>query len=119
MLVLNDQTSDLDLLAFLYEGFSLCGCEDLSSVIETIIKTLSWAQEPTDKRLKYTSLFKNYGVFYIIAGILDNLDLIEHGIAIRFPWITERGKALLSLLESRDVNKIEGATGEAYNGINY
>jgi len=68
----------------------------------------------------YTSLYaENTGVFYIVAGILDNNGLIEHGTAIRYSWLTAEGEKILRTIQTVGSEGIECAEGTAYDGVYY
>ena len=115
-----DFKMNVDLLAFFYNEFGACGCSELDEMINTVIKILAWAEaDPDDKPLYSTLIKDDLGAFYIIAGILDKLEFIEHGTSIRFSWITEKGKEFLDSLRNKNINDIENAEGYAYDDCYY
>jgi hypothetical protein len=38
-------------------------------------------------------------LFYVVAGVLDGMDCIEHGGSIVHSWATDKGRRLLGLLD--------------------
>lgn len=83
----------------LYESFGLCGCSEEVKVRDILIKVLTWANDDMMKRLDYDKLFISTGVFYILIGILTNLNFIEHGCSCRDSWITLKGRQFLVWLK--------------------
>jgi len=110
-----DLTKQVDVLALLRK-YCCCGCSEDDLVAKELIKVLEWAKEDCEKRERYDKLYENDGVFYIIAGFLDNRYMIEHGTSIRCSWITEDGKILLETLKNIDWGNIKGV---AYDGCFY
>lgn len=80
--------------------FGVCGCSEIKPICKTLVKILEWANADIDNRLRYDSLFDDVGIFYLLLGMCDQAGLIEHGVSIRHPWLTEEGKVLLSDLRS-------------------
>lgn len=114
-----DTLTPLNLKAYLTIAFNICGCTEFDLVLAEIKSLLQWHNSGSD-RPSYETLFAgNAGVFYLLAGYLDQLRLCEHGTAIRHPWLTEDGKRLLTALEQITVEEIENAKGEAYDGLWY
>jgi len=75
--------------------------------------------EDIGTRRAYEEIFLDVGTFYLLAGILDNAGLCEHGISIREPWLTNAGKSLLDGLKTISPIAIDEATGTGYDGIEY
>lgn len=86
-------------------------------MVKSILRLLEWMAG--DKGTRYDTLYPETGTFYLLAGRLDSLGLIEHGTSIRYPWLTKDGERLLAALKSTDPETIEDATGEAYDGCSY
>lgn len=82
----------------LIHELNLCGCIEEEEVFITIRGYLSWAAEPIDARVMFVERFTSLGSAYLILNMLENLGYIEHGSAIRCPWLTEKGKVLLTAL---------------------
>src|SRR5687767_11617207 len=100
----------LNLQAYLYNNFGLCGCSELDEVLTAIVKILEWHEDK--KEVKYSELYwEGAGVFYLLAGRLDDLALAEHGTSIRYPWLTDDGKRLLAALREYSAEQIEAASG--------
>ena len=117
-----DFTKPIDVKAFFYNELGACGCSDMEAMIAEVKRFLSWADSGTpayDTRVYYDKLYNSEGVFYLIAGMMDNANLIEHGTGIRFPWLTSEGIDFLSALNTLDPLAIEEAEGEAYDGLTY
>jgi len=106
-----DFTKTVDVLAFLGHAFGACSCSDLVELIQPIIRVLNWA-DGQKVAIDYD------GVFYIVAGILTNWGLLEHGTSIRSSWIMDEGIQLLHCLRHRDED-IADASGRAYDGLEY
>ena len=106
-----DYTKPVDVLAFLQHAFGACGCSDMEELIGPIYdildRVVSGEADPQD------------GLFYIVAGILTNWGLIEHGTSIRSSWVTPEGLKLLATFDNFSVDDIEEASGEAYDGLWY
>jgi len=96
---------EAEIVNFLQDAFGLCGCSEFDEVKAVLLGFLRWAKiGPAEGRRQFSSLYPQLGMFYIVAGILDEHGLIEHGTAIRHPWITESGKRLLADLEEIDLD---------------
>lgn len=114
-----DFSSPVDIEAYFYNNFGACGCSELETMINVVRDLLSWATS-TKERKSYDTLFDNPGVFYLLAGRLDSLELIEHGTSIRHPWITDKGALLLRALQTITPEQIENhPEAEAYDGAWY
>lgn len=111
----NDLTP-LNLKSYLFNALRACGCSEQEEMVGELIKLLEWHAD-RDKP-SYKELYGGrIGVFYLLAGQLDELHLAEHGTSGRWPWLTESGQKLLAALEQYDADTIEAAEGEAYDGI--
>lgn len=114
-----DFTKAIDVKAFLYDELGFCGCMELDEVISALKTLLSWANS-MESRLGYEEFCKGeIGSFYLLMGLLDHADLIEHGSSIRHPWLTDDGERLLTALNKFSVGDIESVEGEGYNGTFY
>jgi hypothetical protein len=112
-----DLSNPIDIYALLLNEFGGCGCSEDDEMAKVIVKILEWAVKSIGNRVRYNKLFRHVGTFYIVAGILDNNDLLEHGTSIRCAWATKKGKMLLETLKEMDFSKkIEGT---AYDGCFY
>src|SRR4030095_7578006 len=112
------QLTPLNLKAYFFNAFNMCGCSETDEILTEIIRLLEWHE--SDKETKYMHLYPGYiGVFYLLSGLLDSLNLSEHGTSARFAWLTEDGKRLLTALKQYSADEIENATGEAYDGCWY
>lgn len=108
----------LNLLAYFGHAFGACGCSDIADMYLALLELLEW-HNAGEGRVKYDELFETRGIFYLLAGLVDNLGLSEHGTAIRYPWLTDDGRRLLSALAEHGPDKIESASGKAYDGCHY
>jgi len=116
--VVPDFTRPVDVREFCFSQFGACGCTDLVPLLEVVRDFLKWADN-TDRTPDdyWDSLFGGHtGIYYIVAGMLDNAGLLEHGSSLRFPWLTPTGKNLLVALQSSPLEAFEQATGTSYNG---
>ena len=85
------------------------GSPEISAITPTIIEVLEWcesqdteSQADIENRTPYTTLFHgNEGVYYLVMEIFDDLQLIECGISLRHPWLTDKGRKLLNELRSQ------------------
>jgi len=120
MKILPDDLTPLNIQAYFYNHLGACGCSELDEMISTIKRVLEWHKTDIPKRDSYISVFpEELGIFYIIVGLLDNLDLVEHGTSIRWGWLTNDGKRLLEALIRCSPKEIEDAFGTAYDGVYY
>lgn len=104
-------------------GFS-CGCSDLVAIIETLKHLLEWTARKDrypDPKGGFEHVFPgNEGIYYILASVIDDLGLSEHGTSVRCPWLTKDGERLLEALRKYKPEEIdEVPLGEAYDGISY
>lgn len=112
--------SPLNLKAWTFTALSLCGCSDMVAVLGGLRDFLGWHAADLANRPGYETLFGgNEAVFYVFAGILDRLDLSEHGSSVRGSWLTEDGKRLLLALRTTPLEEIDDAHGKAYDGCDY
>jgi hypothetical protein len=116
-----DFSKPVDILAFFDNHFGGCGCSEIQPMQKTVIELLEWHSADIMTRPHYDTLFNgDSGVFYIIAGIMTDADLVEHGGSIRSGWITKTGKALLIGLKMFTADEIEDCKPEeAYDGCTY
>ncbi len=111
----------LNFKAWSVHALGVCGCADTGSIYEEVQAFLQWCNDWLNERSQetYETLYPRVGLYYLMAGILDTLDLIDHGTSIRWPFLTDDGKRLLSFLQASDEEVIENASGEAYDGCYY
>lgn len=100
----------IDVKALFYNEFGACGCSDIEDMIRVIKMLLEWASSSSAPR-KYDTLFNDDGVFYLLAGRLDSMGFIEHGVSIRFSWITDKGTSLLNALNKFTPEQIDESEG--------
>ncbi len=112
----------INLKAYLYNVFGVCGCNDIEEILRVLKDLLVWHDTKANQheRPGYATLFNgDAGVFYIMAGLLDRLDLTEHGSSSRYGWLTDDGERLLYALNEHSTEAIDAAGGEAYDGCYY
>jgi hypothetical protein len=116
-----DFTKPLDPMAFLTTEIGICGCSEYPETIAALKKLLEWFDKPAMERVRYDEIFgiKDAGLYYLLAGLFDNADLIEHGVSVRTSWLTPKGKAILLGLRQNGVDSIIKANGTAYDGLWY
>jgi hypothetical protein len=112
------ELTPINLYAYFANCFESCGCSETGEMVDTVRRLMEWHDSGGD-RPAYDTLYAETGVFYILAGLLDKLDLAEHGTSIRHPWLTSDGKRLLEALQKYTSEEIEEASGEAYDGLHY
>lgn len=110
--------SPINIKAYFCHNFGACGCSDLEAMIITVRDLMEWHASINDRK-RYSELYDDEGIFYLLVGKLDDLGLGEHGTAIRHPWLTQNGKRLLEALRNTEPSEIENATGTAYDGLYY
>lgn len=124
--------SPLDVRVWLgSEVLGACGCSDLEAMLDlavAVLTDLPGSYTPEREKLPRTRWddlvakhFRGHeAAAYIIVGVLDNADLIEHGTAIRGSWTTPKGDQLLATVaKAGGVRGLLAATGVAYNGCEY
>jgi hypothetical protein len=95
-----------DLESYVCTGiFGFCGCVG-ESALRIIDKALDHFSTCRDKGTYWDDLVKEVfngdeGSAYIVSSLLDNTELIEHGMAIRGSWLTDKGTEVHS-----DIKKI-------------
>ena len=115
-----DFKNPIDIKAFFYNEFGACGCSELDSMIGVVHNLLEWIESSKDKNTFYDTLYYgNVGVYYLLIGILDRCGLCEHGVSIRFPFLTNLGREFLVALQTVPTSEIEECGGEAYDGFYY
>lgn len=92
---------------YLYD-LGMCGCMDKEAYIKVLRDMLEWCDAThSATRPDHTTLFGgNVGVFYFFAGFLDNAYLTDHGVVIRYPFLTARGTMLLQALNKFSIEQI-------------
>ena len=81
----------------LIDMFGICNCAEIDLVVKTLIRFLEWAESV--ERDDYNTLYKDAGIYYLIAGMCEKNDLIQHGVSIRCAFISPKGKEFLTLLK--------------------
>ena len=89
-----------DIQSILDDHFGNCGCSETKLLVNDLILLLENQAEEIETRVKYDKLFTSKTLFYVLAGILSDLNFIEHGTSIRCSWITKKGKEFLAQLKS-------------------
>jgi hypothetical protein len=82
-----DDTDERDVIVTFYFDCDVGGQSD--SFITYIFQYLKMIDEQ-----KWPKEYD--GLFYAIMNLLDKCNLIESGVSIRVPWLTERGKNCLN-----------------------
>lgn len=114
----------LNIHAWMSNAGLTCGCSDGVAIIETLVRFLEW-HDRKDRWEDPNGGFEHVlpgqeGAYYIIASVIDDLGLSEHGSSIRCPWLTADGKRLLAALRYYKPEEIDDIPlGEAYDGISY
>lgn len=83
----------------------ICGCGSHKKW-ELLYECLKWSALESDERFKKTGSPWDNGFYQstaheLAANILDHAGLLEHGSGIGWAWITEDGKRLLALIETK------------------
>lgn len=84
----------------LSDKFGDCVCSETEILINDLIILLEHLSVDIEQRMHYSKLFKELGYYYVLTGILNDIEMIEHGTSIRFPWLTEKGKVFLNDLKT-------------------
>jgi hypothetical protein len=115
-----DFTNTVDVQAFFYNELGACGCSELEEMIIVVGDLLAWIDTDKNPGNRYNTLFNgNVGVYYTLLGLLDKADLCEHGVSIRYPYLTDKGERLLKVLQTMSPSEITSAEGSAYDGAYY
>lgn len=109
--------TDINLLAYLYNAWGKCGCTETDEMAKTITRLLEWVD--SEKFVGFDKLYPESGIFYILIGRMDCLDLVNHGTSLRYPFLTPDGERLLAALKATTPENIEAASGKAYDGCRY
>jgi len=99
-------------IKILYNDLGLCNCTEDKFFIATLIKYLTWAKADIKTRVSFDKFILDQGSFYIIIGILTDLNFIEHGCSIRYSWITQEGKEFLIWLKQLPDNFQDNLEGD-------
>lgn len=83
-----------DIEGVFLEMLGICGCAS-NEILDYILKILEELDDNINRRNDIVAEFT--------YGILDRLEFLTHGTSIRFPFLTEKGKELLS-----DLRQIRG-----------
>jgi len=120
-LTLPEELTPINLKAYFYNAFNMCGCWEFGPVHYNILFLLKWLKTNSEENPKksYETLYDSVGIFYLLVGIFDRLNLIEHGISIRCAWLTNNGKRLLEALLKYSPEEIDSAEGKAYDECEY
>ncbi len=70
----------------------LCGCIDRAPVWKLLCEHLERDASEHKQSVEFTPQW------YITESVLDHCGLTEHGIAIRYSWLTDKGRAALAFL---------------------
>lgn len=110
----------INIHAYFYNAFNACGCWELEDVIDTVHVFLEWCGSDGYTRSGYDNFYYNTGAYYLIIGLLEDVDLVDHGTSARHPWLTEDGKRFLAALATYSSYEIiNHPEGRAYDGITY
>lgn len=97
----------IDIQKFLYTELGFCGCTEFRPAILRLIELLKWVKQKNE--IRYDKLYNSAGIYYLLVHSLDQVGLIEHGVSIRFPWLTDKGEELLAALQNFSIEEIEDA----------
>lgn len=116
---MNFEWTPLNIKACLYKDFHMCGCSDTEETIKSIRKIMEWCAMDSEKKFCGEDLYPETGVFYLLIGLLTDMDFASHGSSVRFSWLDPAGEQFLEALQKYTPDEIEAATGEAYDGLDY
>lgn len=116
---LPEDLSAVNVKAYIQNNFGGCGCWDYEAVCVELVTFLVWKNTPYTDRVSFSDLYPTEGVFYLIAGSLDRLELTDHGTSIRCGWLTDDGKRFLAALKKFTGEQIHDSGGMAYDGLDY
>lgn len=93
---------------FFHDEVGICGCgnpETVAILFRDVLRCAPFYEQ--DNRLKLHFLLATDGLFYLVLGVLQNLDLIEHGSIIDGAWLTAKGQDVLGSLETLSLSDPE------------
>ena len=114
---LPEELTPINLKAYLSKAIGFCCCWEVDKVHATLLRLLEW--HDAKDRPHYDTLYGDTGVYYLLAGVIENQFLSEYGTSIRCPWLTDDGSRLLEALRTISAAELHDATGEAYDGVYY
>lgn len=82
--------------------FGFCGCGDLDEQFNRLLKVLHLLDNKDkrrEERLRNITELETRSDLHIYLYILDDKDFSEHGGSVLASWLTEKGVALLGVLE--------------------
>lgn len=86
----------------LHTTFNVCSCADRDSINKTLKYLFEYLAMPIKERT-FTAFINlgdiSEGTYYLLTGILEKENLIDHGSSIRFAWLTDKGKEILKELQ--------------------
>lgn len=92
---------------FLYDKLGFCGCTEFRPAILRLVELLKWVKQRDN--IQYDKLYNSAGIYYLLIHPLEQADLIDHGVSIRVPWLTDKGEELLVALQNFSIKEIEDA----------
>lgn len=79
-------------------GGYICGCGYPSKAMKRLHHMLTAIEAGHDLRYVKEYMRAGDGEVYLLAYLLDDLELIEHDCSIQSPWLTEKGVKMLDAL---------------------
>ncbi len=117
---LPDELTPINIKGYLYLNLGLEGTANTELYIKELLRILDWLETGIDAdrtRCDYTMLFpSSTGLYYIMMGMMEKIDLIDFGGSIRYPWLNEKGSRFLIALQNTPIEDIDQAEGETYYG---
>lgn len=88
-----------DLHMWVFTDLGFCGCGDPEGALEFLRDTLNLLNKEFDERWEgMQKRFPDNPMSWTYLYMLDDKGLTEHGSNIRGCWLTDKGKAVLELL---------------------
>jgi hypothetical protein len=101
-----------DLYWFLWSSFPICGCGNPEAIVEHLYGMLRRAHEFHVDKDHTVKIVEEGNLFQLLlAYVIDDQHLTDHGSSIYGAWPTDLGKMVLALLDKHgtDLGAIEDA----------
>jgi hypothetical protein len=88
----------------------MCGCGDPQAALGRVLRVLDalLASDPARQHPWYKQLgLDDDAVRYLILGALDTAGLIDHGTSIDYPFLTDKGRRFLDVMDRGDYDEID------------
>jgi hypothetical protein len=89
----------------------MCGCGDPRAALALVLRVLGGLNSPTRLGLHgdwtASTELPDDAVRYLVLGALDHAELIDHGTSVDYPWLTDKGRRFLEVMDRGDYDEID------------